>query len=665
VFDVLRDEQDLRGLAADWEDLYSRCRRATPYQTHGWVMAHRQAYGRRGRLHLVLVRNADQRLVALAPMTVVKRCGLATLQPLAAEVSTYVDVLLDDAEPGAGRALAEALAATGGWSLADLSGVRPEAAVWDLVPHWSSRPYLLTGAFVTEMDVQPLDQLVTALQGRARKHRRHRLRQVEQLDFQVRQPETAPAVQVGMLLDLHREQWRGRPVNPEYRSARYRQFLAAAADAMVPRGQAAVHEYRLDDRVVAVDLRLTGHDVLVGHLYGCAPWLRHKLDLTTLFLRQTLADADQLGLGTLSFGRGVNEQMVQNWDLTVRRSSRVVLAAPRSGGRTRVYALAVHARRRVSDRARQHAAWLVPTHRAWVARRTALAVRVRRRTPRHAIASHVRGQASATATRARRPGRGTALKGVARTLLAGSLSMTLRSLRQRGLKATARSVRMKTQDFLFDGRRGVRTVGRIPAEQLDLGAASGSNGYAALNARAAARAFHSLRVPTTGGFVDVGCGRGRMLIVATEYGFTRVSGVELSRRLYREAELNLAAYARRNRHALPTVVNVDATTYPIHDADTVFYFYNPFGAEALRAVLSNIRASLLRRPRDVRILYALPVHRELLDADPFWTSVGEAPLGNATVVMYRTAEATARGDDRHQAARGRRTLPARVRATPT
>jgi CelD/BcsL family acetyltransferase involved in cellulose biosynthesis/SAM-dependent methyltransferase len=625
AFAVVRDEQGLRELAADWEDLYTRCRRATPYQAHGWVLAHRQAYGRAGRPHVVLVRDAGGRLVALAPLTVVRRCGLRTLQPLAAEVSAYVDVLVDDAEPGAGQALAEALAATSGWSLADLSGVRPGAAAWELVTHWTGATHLLVGAYVTEMDVQPLEEVVAALHGSARRHRGHRLRQVQRLGFEVRQRDAAPGEQVGMLLDLHRELWRGRAANPEYRSSRYRQFLTSAADAMVPRGQAAVSEYRLDDSVVAVDLQLTGHDVLVAHLYGCAPWLRHKMDLTTLFLRQALADAHRTGRGTLSFGRGINGQMVQNWDLTVRRSSRIVLAAPRRSGRTRAYALAVRARRAAADLARQRAGRLTPVHRALVAARTGAGVWLRRRRP---------------GPGARRAGRSEHLPAVARSLLDGALPMALRSLRERGIRATVRSVRTKTADFVFDARRGVHTVGRVHADQLDLVGVHGSNGYMSLNAKAAAGALRALRVPTTRGFVDVGCGRGRMLIVAMEHGFQRVRGIELSAALCAEAERNLAAYAVRHPGPSVQVLNRDATRWPVDDTDSVFYLYNPFGAEALSAVLGNIRASLTRTPRDLRVLYAEPVHRQLLDADPFWSRVGEVPLGTTTVVMYRPAGAT-------------------------
>jgi len=41
---------------------------------------------------------------------------------------------------------------------------------------------------------------------------------------------------------------------------------------------------------------------------------------------------------------------------------------------------------------------------------------------------------------------------------------------------------------------------------------------------------------------------------------------------------------------------------------TVFFFFNPFGADILRAVLSRIQTTLGSPPRPVRFLYLNPVH---------------------------------------------------------
>ena len=40
-------------------------------------------------------------------------------------------------------------------------------------------------------------------------------------------------------------------------------------------------------------------------------------------------------------------------------------------------------------------------------------------------------------------------------------------------------------------------------------------------------------------FIDIGCGKGRPLIIASRFGFKRLVGVEYSRRLSRAAEKNL------------------------------------------------------------------------------------------------------------------------------
>ena len=115
-------------------------------------------------------------------------------------------------------------------------------------------------------------------------------------------------------------------------------------------------------------------------------------------------------------------------------------------------------------------------------------------------------------------------------------------------------------------------------------------------------------------FVDLGCGKGRALILAAEHGFKRVLGVEFAPPLHRLACLNADTYQRQRPAAPSIVVHLgDAATYPIPCEDVVLFLYNPFGESVTRKVAANIAASLRACPRSLVIAYRNPVHHEIFD----------------------------------------------------
>lgn len=119
-------------------------------------------------------------------------------------------------------------------------------------------------------------------------------------------------------------------------------------------------------------------------------------------------------------------------------------------------------------------------------------------------------------------------------------------------------------------------------------------------------------------FVDFGSGKGRALLMASEYPFRDVTGVEFAEDLHRVAVENLKRYrsetvaCRNVRSALG-----DATEFELPDAPLVIYLYDPFDGEVLARVIANIERSLRENPRDCVILYAHPRFRNLFDQQPW------------------------------------------------
>jgi len=112
-------------------------------------------------------------------------------------------------------------------------------------------------------------------------------------------------------------------------------------------------------------------------------------------------------------------------------------------------------------------------------------------------------------------------------------------------------------------------------------------------------------------FLDLGCGKGRVLIQAAAYPFRRVIGVELSHELAQVAAANVSARAEA-LHAPVEVVTADATNYSIPDDVTVIYLYNPFRSYVFEAVVERLLESLDRAPRRLRVIYRTPQEEEAL-----------------------------------------------------
>lgn len=119
-------------------------------------------------------------------------------------------------------------------------------------------------------------------------------------------------------------------------------------------------------------------------------------------------------------------------------------------------------------------------------------------------------------------------------------------------------------------------------------------------------------------FVDLGCGKGRPLLVATEFPFRDIVGVEVSAELAEVARQNAEIMTARHpeRTRLRVVVG-DVTDFEFPTGDLVLFTYHSFGMELSRRVLRRIEAALSREPT-ARLFFVLynPVNGALFDASP-------------------------------------------------
>jgi SAM-dependent methyltransferase len=118
-------------------------------------------------------------------------------------------------------------------------------------------------------------------------------------------------------------------------------------------------------------------------------------------------------------------------------------------------------------------------------------------------------------------------------------------------------------------------------------------------------------------FIDLGSGKGRTLLVAGEFPFKQVLGVEFSEELHRKAEQNIARYRPRFADRIK-VMHADATQFPLPSGDLVLYLFNPFTKPVLDKVLENVIKSTADQPRRIILIYLyLPDQRWIADLAGF------------------------------------------------
>jgi SAM-dependent methyltransferase len=118
-------------------------------------------------------------------------------------------------------------------------------------------------------------------------------------------------------------------------------------------------------------------------------------------------------------------------------------------------------------------------------------------------------------------------------------------------------------------------------------------------------------------FVDLGSGKGRTLLMASDYPFRRIVGVELLSSLHKIAQENLRQYksASQKCFALESVC-ADATLFAFPDEPLVLFLFNPFPESGMRQVFANLERSLRAHPRPVFVIYHNPLLEHVLSERP-------------------------------------------------
>lgn len=230
-----------------------------------------------------------------------------------------------------------------------------------------------------------------------------------------------------------------------------------------------------------------------------------------------------------------------------------------------------------------------------------------------------------------------------------SCQRLLRSLKSYGLRGTFRRAFIKAPTVSavsepepvhpFDIQHGTDTGGYYSSADLHGKTLSivYTTAYYGIAPSALARALSDLDIHHNEfTFVDVGCGKGRAMIVAAQFPFHSLWGVEISPELCEIARANLALrpeWANRS-----SIVHEDAASVTYPEGPVLIFMFHPFLAPVLRRVLANLEAQLRKSPRTIYVLYARnPRYTEVLERFPFLQEISETthPLSAEDAAVNR------------------------------
>jgi SAM-dependent methyltransferase len=122
-------------------------------------------------------------------------------------------------------------------------------------------------------------------------------------------------------------------------------------------------------------------------------------------------------------------------------------------------------------------------------------------------------------------------------------------------------------------------------------------------------------------FIDLGSGKGRTLLMASEHPFRRIVGIEILAELHQIARQNIARYRSEGQKcsAIESCAG-DARRFEFPLEPIVLYLFNPFPEHVLREVLANLHRSVTAELHEVYVIYHNVVHESVF-AKQEWLQV--------------------------------------------
>ena len=180
-----------------------------------------------------------------------------------------------------------------------------------------------------------------------------------------------------------------------------------------------------------------------------------------------------------------------------------------------------------------------------------------------------------------------------------------------GMRAVS-AVRSTLRAHWFDWRHHVKTCGDDDLRKVTVVGENVSHAiaYIPTTPRTGRHILRNLPVTDLSSytFIDIGSGKGRMLLLAAELPFRRVIGIEFASDLHALAQQNVKTYRNPNQACFQIEpLHIDATQYEFPLEPLLVYLFYPFDQAVMEPVIQNLNRSLAEHPRDVILVYHNPV----------------------------------------------------------
>lgn len=189
----------------------------------------------------------------------------------------------------------------------------------------------------------------------------------------------------------------------------------------------------------------------------------------------------------------------------------------------------------------------------------------------------------------------------------------------------------------FDKTTGLDTGGFIPGSQLTAFPTEDSyrlSYYATPPSLAQAMLDRWLETPDRlfvedYTFIDLGSGKGRVVVLASKLPFRKCIGVELSPNLHAIAADNFARWQHSGDARSPLkAICQDALAFEFPPGPCLVFLFNPFPAHVLAALVDRLAEAFADRPGQLDVLYVNAEFRDIFDQHS-----GFAPLWQMPVAM--------------------------------
>jgi hypothetical protein len=122
-------------------------------------------------------------------------------------------------------------------------------------------------------------------------------------------------------------------------------------------------------------------------------------------------------------------------------------------------------------------------------------------------------------------------------------------------------------------------------------------------------------------FVDLGSGKGRIVLAAADYPFRSILGVEADAALHQLAMRNLAARIEGAAGPPMKIAHADARTADLPDGNLFIFMYSPFRGPVFQEVASRLTALGREPARAIVIAYSADWEGDELERTRVFTRV--------------------------------------------